>query len=285
MQNNGGESAKDECCKADYAMAKELGMKRIDAVKKAYHSPMWGLNQVLLSVAGEYFNPVYVIEYPKCGATWVSRILRAYLEVPREAGLSKPVCRRAVIQLHEMPAKRIRKAIIVVRDPRDVWVSRYFHQIHLSPDRSIMEAAGILSGEDDRDGFRKYVQYMLIHEKKHKPYFSYHEFIKRWSEHPGAFFLSYEKMHQDAVAGILGALEFMNIHVDRDKLNRAVESQRFEKITGRAQGETDASSHKRKGIVGDWRNYFDADLLELIQREQADLLDRLGYQRESLAKA
>ena len=44
--------------------------------------------------------------------------------------------------------------------------------------------------------------------------------------------------------------------IERARVQAAIRACRFERLTGRARGKEDISSHERKGIVGDWRNYF-----------------------------
>ncbi len=53
----------------------------------------------------------------------------------------------------------------------------------------------------------------------------------------------------------------------------------FKKITGgRNQGVEDQNAHYRKGISGDWRNYFDESLITYFREVTRDLLEVLGYE-------
>jgi len=46
---------------------------------------------------------------------------------------------------------------------------------------------------------------------------------------------------------------------------------------GRKPGEAKDTSHRRKGIVGDWKNHFDSDLTASYTRQYGELTHQLGY--------
>ena len=46
---------------------------------------------------------------------------------------------------------------------------------------------------------------------------------------------------------------------------------------GRAAGEEDRNSHFRKGIHGDWRAHFDADIVAAFRSHAGKHLDALGF--------
>ncbi|MBN1688131.1 MAG: sulfotransferase domain-containing protein [Candidatus Omnitrophica bacterium] len=51
------------------------------------------------------------------------------------------------------------------------------------------------------------------------------------------------------------------------------------KSGGRKKGQTDEKSHLRKGIAGDWRNYFKEVHKEWFKKNYNDLLIKLGYEK------
>ena len=62
----------------------------------------------------------------------------------------------------------------------------------------------------------------------------------------------------------------------------AVYAQRFEAQTGgRERGIENAASHYRKGVAGDWVNYFTGQHAEAFNAHFGDLLLRLGYEERS----
>lgn len=61
-----------------------------------------------------------------------------------------------------------------------------------------------------------------------------------------------------------------------------VYSNRFSaKAGGRKQGEEDRGSHYRKGVAGDWVNYFDDDIKKAFTDRFDDLLVKLGYETDN----
>lgn len=61
---------------------------------------------------------------------------------------------------------------------------------------------------------------------------------------------------------------------------RIVEAHRFKRVTGRRRGAEDVTAHERKGITGDWRNYFDADLKDAFKARFGQTLIRTGYEAD-----
>jgi hypothetical protein len=60
-----------------------------------------------------------------------------------------------------------------------------------------------------------------------------------------------------------------------------VYAQRFDaQAGGRTRGTEDPSSHYRKGVAGDWRNYFKGEHIEAFSEQFGDLLVRLGYEAD-----
>ena len=54
---------------------------------------------------------------------------------------------------------------------------------------------------------------------------------------------------------------------------------RFEARSGRKPGEEDVTSHERKGIAGDWRNYFTPKVTREFKQRYGSLLVATGYEK------
>ncbi len=54
----------------------------------------------------------------------------------------------------------------------------------------------------------------------------------------------------------------------------------FEVVTGRKQGEEDITAHQRKGIVGDWKNYFSDRVKDEFKKRFGDVLIQTGYEQD-----
>ncbi|WP_157054119.1 sulfotransferase domain-containing protein [Ruegeria sp. 6PALISEP08] len=52
------------------------------------------------------------------------------------------------------------------------------------------------------------------------------------------------------------------------------------KSKGRKRGEENAGHHYRKGVAGDWRNYFEDRHIDLFKERYNDCLLKLGYEED-----
>jgi LPS sulfotransferase NodH len=66
----------------------------------------------------------------------------------------------------------------------------------------------------------------------------------------------YEAMLADQVTEVERILEFLEMPTPREEIQRMVAAASFEQTTGRARGQADPTAKARKGVAGDWRNYF-----------------------------
>lgn len=77
-------------------------------------------------------------------------------------------------------------------------------------------------------------------------------------------------------------LERCELGVSRRRLHRAIAKESFERLSGgRERGQEDVTAHYRKGIAGDWRNYFDEPLKDAFKERYGDLLIAAGYERDN----
>jgi hypothetical protein len=66
-----------------------------------------------------------------------------------------------------------------------------------------------------------------------------------------------------------------------DVLRYIVERHSFRrKSGGRKKGEENRSHHYRKGVPGDWVNYFDDKLKQSFKDRYGDLVVQLGYEND-----
>jgi hypothetical protein len=74
---------------------------------------------------------------------------------------------------------------------------------------------------------------------------------------------------------------FLGADTSEKAVQQAVGSASFEKLSkGRERGQEDTSSFYRKGVAGDWNNYFTERDKEIYKEEAGKLLIRLGYERD-----
>ncbi|MEZ4700857.1 MAG: sulfotransferase domain-containing protein [Rhodothermales bacterium] len=70
--------------------------------------------------------------------------------------------------------------------------------------------------------------------------------------------------------------------IPAELLRRILDKKSFQRMSGgRKKGEEDVKNHFRKGVHGDWRNHFTPALLDAFKARYADLVVKLGYERDA----
>mmetsp|Transcript_102860 Transcript_102860/g.201720 ORF Transcript_102860/g.201720 Transcript_102860/m.201720 type:complete len:349 (-) Transcript_102860:266-1312(-) len=152
------------------------------------------------------------------------------------------------------------KVLIVSRNPLDACVSSYYHAFNPFKSGWAFDAwAGVfLSGEI--------------------MFGSYFEWVKGWWEnlgaHPGkGLWLQYEDMQTDPRGQIVKIAEYLQIPVTDEVVDKVLLYSSFDSMKEQAQTKGgDHGGHLRQGKLGDWKNHFDAALVqEFRDRYKAEL--------------
>ena len=172
-------------------------------------------------------------------------------------------------------ADRIRpedRVFCVVRDPRDLAVSWMWSTAysHMSGSPSVDLQRPILRALPLRLRIRLALARV----------FGFSRFQALWvaSDDPRILVLRYEDLIKDTAGLLARCYEHAGTTLP-DRLVRAiVDHFSFRRRAGRTPGKEDVQSHHRKGVAGDWRNYLDRELGDLIERIHPGLLANLGYE-------
>ncbi len=98
------------------------------------------------------------------------------------------------------------------------------------------------------------------------------------AERRDARIFRYEDFAADSRGFLEGLFAYLGIGLPADQLAALHDRHQFKKVAGgRERGNEDPRDHYRKGVAGDWRNYFDAALTAYFLDVTGDLLDVLGY--------
>ncbi len=95
-----------------------------------------------------------------------------------------------------------------------------------------------------------------------------------------ALMIRYEDLISDEIGGFEKIVDHCQIPVSRERLHEIIHYNRFETVTGRHPGEEDVQAHQRKGISGDWRNYFSLSVKEKFKSRFGDVLIKTGYESD-----
>lgn len=167
------------------------------------------------------------------------------------------------------------RRFIVIRDLRDTLVSGYFsakasHTTDGYP--KIAELRARLTSMSQEEGLMHMTRFLLRWGV---------EMQRSWLA-SGAEVIKFEDLlERDAELFERVLIDQCELPVARERLRSVVEGARFRNLSGgREPGEEDPGSHWRKGVAGDWRNYFMDPLKERFKELWGDDLIAAGYERD-----
>lgn len=285
---------------------------------------LWRNFRKLLKRRKKWQADFFLLSYPKCGRTWLTlQIGRAIeqhfgLESPDLLKLSAMTEGRADLpqirvthdsaphrkRPHELPALKKkfagRKVIFMVRDPRDVIVSYYFHKTRREKPRTFWffqrrrrETHGPFTGtiseflRFDIGGFDTLLRY-------------YNLWAESRSLTADFLLVRYEDMHEDAERELRRVLDFLGLaEITDDEAREAVAFAAFDNMrkmeasegTGSyklkpADPSDDESFKVRKGKVGGYVDYLSDDDIAYLNRRMGETLsDIYGYEPNVKASA
>lgn len=229
-------------------------------------------------------SDVFVASYPRSGNTWLRFMLYEILvgestfknvhELVPDIGQqdqARPVFADGgrLIKTHEPFRPAYKKAIYLVRDVRDVALSEFAYQ----------KALGLVP-----DDFETYLQRFL--RGVVNPFGSWVEHVSSWmkaqdEKRANILLVRYDEMRRSPEDSLAGMMEFMELPVQREKIQRAIANNSVEKMRAKEKVNPQKASARgrfiREGSVGGWSQSFTPAQAQLFQQYTGSLLDRLGY--------
>ena len=250
-------------------------------------------NRVTLSIGARWGDTLpfyYVIEAKKSGGTWFGQMLADCLNLPFPKSPVLPLAMPAVVHAHWWYDARLRRVAYVSRDGRDRVVSAYFHVLRTAnnPSVSVSEARRRLliklagPGVDFNDAaavMPRWIEYLSSASKRDGDGWTAH--VLGWVGKPHVVHVTYEALLADTAGELARAIrELTGADADSWRIEMAVDKFSMARQTGRKPGEEDPNSFIRKGIAGDWKNYFNHESRTIYDRLAGDALIRLGYAKD-----
>ena len=228
--------------------------------------------------------PLYIVTaFPKSGGSWFSQMLADYLEVPFPRNRS-PQIQSCVMQGHYLYSPFFRNVFCVIRDGRDVLVSAYFYMLFPNDRNSpyiVTQTRREVSFKNyDRveENMPAFIDYMFTSYSRGMFHFRWDEFIKSWAD-KNVPMIKYEDLLYSAADTLYEAIgQVTGEEPDINKLQRIEKKYSFENLIKRKPGEEDRSSFLRKGVAGDWKNYFTRESCEVFDYYAGQTLIDIGYE-------
>jgi hypothetical protein len=172
------------------------------------------------------------------------------------------------------------KGIHIIRDPRDMLVSSYFSHLKSHPD----------------DGWPELTNHRILNQKLSQEnglieeinfcgqFFKHMYSVKKYEHKHDVLTIKFEDLiarQTEIFETILAHLEINLCEFPDNTLTAILEQHEFQKMSeGRKEGEENTDHHYRKGIAGDWKNYFTNPIKEVFKAKHQELLTLYDYETD-----
>lgn len=247
-----------------------------------------------------YNGSILIVEFPKSGGTWLGQLISGYMNIPfprnKFPGLGK-----SIYHSHYLPKYSIhknKKIVFLVRDGRDVMVSLYFHQLiwneknKLNPKDVKYHRSNLnfLDFENVKENMKKFIEYSFNNKPSKFKQFTFmgnwydynNKWLRQMEYNTNIYMIKYEDLLNTPYETLSKMFEtFLDVNkVNEELLTKTINRYSFKNQSKREQGEENKNSFLRKGIAGDWKNYFGEEEKELFKAYTKSLLIELGYETD-----
>ena len=257
-------------------------------------------------------DDIFLVSYIKSGTTWLQQILLLLNHDGDQPNLTMkeaflwpefclPTCpdparEHSYEYFESLPSPRIlifhgwphltpaglphTKYIFLMRNPKDVAVSMYHH---------LRGKKGISYQGNWQDFFELY----LSGQVHYGSWFDFHlHWEKFLSSRQQVLYLTYEELHKNIKKYLRKLAVFLGIKVSEKIIDKVAIGSKLDEMRKNDQANCNwmeinqnEAPHLRKGIVGDWRNYFTEEQnkrFELLYRQKMSRSNFRGYWDESI---
>jgi lipopolysaccharide transport system ATP-binding protein len=226
-------------------------------------------------VPGRVYGTVYATQQELMGT------IKGDLFPPLPEKQAHPYYRRALINWWNFGVLKKRYvSFVVIRDLRDTLVSLYFSikHSHVMSDDKLIGLREELAARELESGLTH-----IISDRRAGlglTLATSAQIQESWLGQPNILYLRYEDMLGREREFFERLIDYCEISVSREQLHAIVDNNLFERVTGRPRGQEDIHAHLRRGIAGDWRNYFTEPVKLAFKQQFGHLLIKTGYEKD-----
>lgn len=244
-----------------------------------------------------------VTEYPKSGGTWLGQLVSSYHDLPFPRN-KLPKIEESILHGHRLPnkaTKNLKNVFWLVRDGRDVMISQYYHSLIWNEKNSInpkdvyynRKKLNFNDFEDIQTNLPVFIEYLFTNKpSKFQNYTfmgNWTSFNQSWLDYVEKFspsnvlMIKYESLLNDSINELERICDWTNTDakVDISKIQDVIDKYSFKNQTNRDNGKENTNSFLRKGISGDWKNYFNKECVEIFKHYAGDMLIKLNYEKDT----
>ena len=246
------------------------------------------LNERSLKHSGATDSVIPVIEYPKSGGTWIAKMIAAAIGLPYLDDVVGRIGRPCVIRTHWRPSPDYERAVYVVRDIRDIFISLFHHRERNAKKKEVLAQRYFrLFGESiSLEKFDSQFALFIEHEMTGwgggvRTDWNIHmtEAHQYSTENPNVVLVKYEEAlldTQSELCRVVNTVLDFEISAERAGLVEEIFS---------ARNQVSLSSHRektffRKGQSGEWRTTMPKDAGRLIAENYNENLVKFGYESD-----
>ncbi|WP_280169444.1 sulfotransferase domain-containing protein [Priestia megaterium] len=239
------------------------------------------------------FSPIptiFHITHEKSGSQWIRAILtqcfpdiivnphwqqKQFFVTPLQEGKIYPGLFISKEEFYRVNLPSNYKKIIVIRDLRDTFISLYFSLkiSHVILNSEMKERRETLNSLSINEGLKFMINSNMLNHA--------HDIQTSWIDSKEKI-IKYEDLleNDEQILDDLLINDF-KLPISRKQLKKIIIDNKFKNVSGRDRGIEDITTHYRKGIQGDWQNYFTPEIKLLFKDKYGIHLVKTGYEYDS----
>ena len=226
-----------------------------------------------------FFDTIHVNEFPKSGGTWLARMISECTQYRFDDNLY-PWFGNSVVKHHKKKLLKP-KMIQVVRDPRDVYVSLYFHcKKQFSGDGWNHEAVKLMKKHyfDIEREEKEEINYFVnaVQSNPIMPPFSWQEFYLNQNDKCNLM-VKYEELRADPANTLKKVFSSLGLDIDQEVIDNVVDKNNIDKILEKRKNNAKQAHFIRRGKVSGYKTYLLDETVDEIEKNNLKAMQNFGY--------